>query len=96
MKKLGVLIAAGMVLASPSFAQSVERCPSAGNAPDTSDHVYGCVPPVADSTRVQLLPTVPDANGFAVRIVGANRCQFHTSVASFVNVSVTLVGLTSV
>ncbi len=35
MKKLGVLIAAGLLFATPSFAQTVERCPSAGNAPET-------------------------------------------------------------
>lgn len=35
MKKLAVLIAAGTLFAAPSLAQTVERCPRAGNAPET-------------------------------------------------------------
>jgi outer membrane protein OmpA-like peptidoglycan-associated protein len=35
MTKFGLLLAAALLLATPSFAQSVGRCPSAGAAPET-------------------------------------------------------------
>jgi len=36
MTKIGWLLAAGVLLATPSFAQTVGRCPSAGAAPESS------------------------------------------------------------
>ena len=76
MKALAGAIAAGLLLATPSFAQTVERCPSAGNSPETKpawvlfDLGSAVLRPEAKPTIAQAAATAKARQSVKVCVIG--------------------------
>jgi hypothetical protein len=78
--KLNVFATAGVPLIRPV---PVPKFSPVGKLPDTTDQLYGVVPPVACRVRLYPVPTVPEDNGLLIVIVGGVGAGLMVKLKSF-------------